>query len=357
MNKSPTFSNPFVWYPNSDYIENARLTEFMRAHHIADFTELMARSIQDMAWFTDAVLKFLDIRFYKPYTQVVDLSKGIAWPSWCVGGQMNIVHNCLDKYIGTPTEHLPALVWEGEDGQTQTLTYGELCVQVNQAAAALRSLGLGKGDAVGLFMPMVPEIVVALLAIAKIGGIILPLFSGYGADAVVTRLADAGAKALFTADGFPRRGRNVDLKSVADQAAAQLPELRHLIVFSHAKLQVPMVLGRDHWWHDLIATQSSETETERTSAEDPLMIIYTSGTTGRPKGTVHTHCSFPVKGAQDMAFGTDVRPGHTIYWMTDMGWMMGPWLVFGALVLGATFFMYDGAHDHPDPDRLWSLVE
>jgi acetyl-CoA synthetase len=204
---------------------------------------------------------------------------------------------------------------------------------------------------------MVPEIVVALLAIAKIGGIILPLFSGYGADAVVTRLADAGAKALFTADGFPRRGRIVDLKSVADQAAAQLPELRHLIVFSHAKLQVPMVLGRDHWWHDLIATQSSEAETERTSAEDPLMIIYTSGTTGRPKGTVHTHCSFPVKGAQDMAFGTDVRPGHTIYWMTDMGWMMGPWLVFGALVLGATFFMYDGAHDHPDPDRLWSLVE
>jgi len=357
MPASPTFSNPVVWRPNSDYVENARLTAFMRAHHIADFAELMARSTQDVAWFTDAVLKFLDIQFYKPYTQVVDLSKGIAWPTWCPGAQMNIVHNCLDKYIGTPTEHLPALIWEGEEGQTQTLTYGELSAQANQAASALRSLGLGKGDAVGILMPMVPEIAVALLAIAKIGGIILPLFSGYGAEAVVTRLADAGAKALFTADGFPRRGCIVDLKSVADQAAAQLPELRHLIVLSHAKLQVPIVLGRDHWWHDLISTQSAEAETEPTAAEDPLMIIYTSGTTGRPKGAVHTHCGFPVKAAQDMAFGTDVRPGHTIYWMTDMGWMMGPWLVFGALLLGAAFFMYDGAHDHPGPDRLWSLVE
>jgi len=357
MAASPSFSGPVVWKPNQDYIDNARLTEFMRVHEIATFDELMARSTQDVAWFTDAVLKFLDIDFYKPYTKVLDLSKGIAWPAWCVGGQMNIVHNCLDKYIGTPTEHVPALIWEGEGGQTQTLTYGGLHGQVNQAANALRSLGLGKGDAIGLFMPMVPEIVVALLAIAKIGGVILPLFSGYGADAVITRLADAGAKALFTADGFPRRGHNAEMKSIADKAAADVPSLAHLIVLSHAQLQVPIVLGRDHWWHELIASQSPEADTERTAAEDPLMIIYTSGTTGLPKGALHTHCGFPVKAAQDMAFGTDVRPGHIIYWMTDMGWMMGPWLVFGALLLGATFLMYDGAHDYPGPDRLWALVE
>src|SRR3990172_8320106 len=271
MAASPSFSGPVVWKPNPDYIQNARLTEFMRAHAIADFDELMARSTQDVAWFTDAVLKFLDIQFYKPYSQVVDLSKGIAWPAWCVGGQMNIVHNCLDKYIGTPTEHVPALIWEGEGGQTQTLTYGGLHGQVNQAANALRSLGLGKGDAIGLFMPMVPEIVVALLAIAKIGGVILPLFSGYGVDAVVTRLADAGAKALFTADGFPRRGKSVEMKSVADKAAADVPSLAHLIVLSHAQLQVPIVLGRDHWWHELIASQSPEADSERTAAEDPLL--------------------------------------------------------------------------------------
>src|SRR5690606_38607530 len=139
--------------------------------------------------------------FYEPYQQVVDLRQGIAWPQWCVGGKMNIVHNCLDKYIGTPVENCQAVIWEGEEGETRTLTYGELYRQVNQAANALRSLGLGKGDAIGLYMPMTPEIVIALLAIVKIGGILLPLFSGYGAGAVVSRLADADAKALFTADG------------------------------------------------------------------------------------------------------------------------------------------------------------
>ncbi|MBX3048759.1 MAG: AMP-binding protein [Anaerolineales bacterium] len=356
MMTHPSFSDPVVWQPSEDYIDNARLTEFMRLHGIADYAELMQRSTQDVAWFTEAVLQFLDIQFYEPYSQVVDLSKGIAWPQWCVGGQMNIVHNCLDKYIGTPTEAQPALVWEGEDGATRTLSYAELHAQVNQAANALRSLGLRKGDAIGIFMPMAPEIAVALLAIAKIGGIILPLFSGYGMEAMASRLADGDAKALFTADGFPRRGRRVNMKAIADLAAAQLPQLKHIIVLNHAGLDVPFTQGRDHWWHDLVATQSPQAETERTAAEDPLMIIYTSGTTGRPKGALHTHCGFPVKAAQDMAFGTDVRPGHLIYWMTDMGWMMGPWLVFGALLLGASFFLYDGAHDHPSHDRLWALV-
>lgn len=357
MLTSPAFANPIVWTPSPDYIEQARLTEFMRAHGIESFDGLMARSTADVAWFTDAVFKFLDIQFYKPYSQVVDLSKGIAWPQWCVGGEMNIVHNCLDKYMGTPSEHQPALVWEGEGGATRRLTYGELHAQVSQAANALRSLGLGKGDAIGIFMPMVPEIAVALLAIAKIGGIILPLFSGFGVDAIVSRLADADAKALFTADGFPRRGKAVDMKSVADKVAAQMPGLKHLILLKHTGAEVPFVHGRDHWWHDFVGSQLASADTEHTSAEDALMIIYTSGTSGRPKGAVHTHCGFPIKAAQDMAFGTDVRPGHLIYWMTDMGWMMGPWLVFGALILGATFFMYDGAHDFPDHDRLWALVE
>ncbi|MBX3046609.1 MAG: AMP-binding protein [Anaerolineales bacterium] len=349
-------SGPIVWRPTADYIENARLTEFMRAHNISSFDELMQRSTADVAWFTDAVLKFLDIQFYTPYTNVVDLSKGIAWPQWCVGGEMNIVHNCLDKYQGTAHANKPALTWEGEDGTARTLSYAELHAQVNQAANALRSLGIGKGDAVGIFMPMVPEIAVALLAIAKIGGVILPLFSGYGVDAVVSRLADGDAKALFTADGFPRRGKPVEMKSIADAAAAQLPSLQHIIVLDHAKLPVPFQQGRDHWWHEIVSTQAAQAPTERTAAEDPLMIIYTSGTTGRPKGALHTHCGFPVKAAQDMAFGTDVRPGHLIYWMTDMGWMMGPWLVFGALLLGATFFLYDGAPDFPQPDRTWEQV-
>ena len=225
MPDSFEFGGDIVWEPTPDYIERANLTRFMRQHGIKDFDELMRRSTEDVAWFTDAVLKFLDIQFYEPYSQVVDLSEGIQFPKWCVGGKMNIVHNCVDKYQRSAISDQPSVVWEGEEGDTKTLTYRELYEQVNKIANALRSLGLGKGDAIGLFMPMTPEIVVAMLAIAKIGGIILPLFSGYGAGAVVTRLVDADAKALFTADGFFRRGKPVAMKPVADEAAAQVPTL------------------------------------------------------------------------------------------------------------------------------------
>ncbi len=353
-----TFGGEIVWRPTPDTIERSRLTHFMRRHGIGSWDELMARSTSDVAWFTDAVLDYLDIRFRVPWSQVVDLSDGIEWPHWCVGGRMNIVDNCVDKWAADPaTRDRPALVWEGEEGATRALTYGELAAEVNRCANALRGLGLGAGDAVGLFMPMTPEIVIALLAVAKIGGVILPLFSGYGAGAVATRLADAGAKALFTADGFFRRGAVVPLKPVADEAAAAVPSVEHLIVLRRAGNEVDMRPLRDHWWHEVVAPQLPEAETADTAAEDLLMIIYTSGTTGRPKGAVHTHCGFPVKAAQDMAFGMDVHPEDTIYWMTDMGWMMGPWLVFGATLLGATFLIYDGAPDYPDVDRLWALAE
>ena len=357
MSETFDFGGEIVWNPTPEHIENANLTAFMRQHDIPDFDALMQRSTEDVKWFTDAVLKFLNVDFYEPYSEVTNFDKGIQWAQWCVGAKMNIVHNCVDKYIGTPTETQPAFIWEGEEGESRTVTYGELYTQTNQAANALRSLGLGKGDAVGIYMPMIPEIVPALLAIAKIGGIILPLFSGYGVSAVTTRLVDADAKALFTADGVFRRGKGVDMKSVADQALDLSPTVEHVIVVNRADLDVNMVAGRDHWWDELVDAQSTEAETEVTDAEDTLMVIYTSGTTGRPKGAVHTHCGFPLKAAQDMAFGTDLKKDDVLYWMSDMGWMMGPWLVFGALVLGGTFFIYDGAPDHPAPDRLWEMVE
>lgn len=351
------FGGDIVWRPSPEYIQRAHLTQFMDRHGISNFEELMRRSTEEVAWFTEAVLNYLDIQFYEPYSQVLDLSDGVAWPKWVVDGKMNIIHNCLDKHAGTETENRPALIWEGEEGDSRTLTYGELTRQVNQAANALRSLGLGKGDAIGIYMPMTPEIVVAVLATAKIGGIILPLFSGYGAGAVATRLEDANAKALFTADGFLRRGEPVLMKPVADKAAERVPSVQHMIVLNRADQAVDIASPRDQWWHELVGSQPESAETELTQAEDVLMVIYTSGTTGRPKGAVHTHAGFPVKAAQDMAFGTDLHADETIYWMTDMGWMMGPWLVFGALLLGGTFFIYDGAPDYPGPDRLWSLVE
>jgi len=363
MTEQFTFGGEIVWKPTPEHVEHANLTAFMRTHGIKDFDELMQKSTTDVPWFTDAVFKFLDIQFYEPYTKVVDLSSGIQFPKWCVNGKMNIVHNCVDKWtMGDGPQTMvngqrSAVVFEGEEGTTRTLTYQELYREVNKTANALRSLGLGKGDAIGLFMPMTPEIVIALLAIAKIGGIILPLFSGYGAGAIVSRMQDADAKAIFAADGAFRRGKPVEMKSIADEAAEQIPTLNHMIVLKRTGQDVNMKAGRDHWLHDLTAPQPDSASTEITSAEDPLMIIYTSGTTGKPKGALHTHGGFPIKAAQDMAFGTDVHAGDVIYWMTDMGWMMGPWQVFGSLLLGATMFLYDGAPDFPSPSRLWELVE
>jgi acetyl-CoA synthetase len=345
-----------VWRPTPEYIERAHLTDFMNLHHISSFDELLRRSAEDIGWFTDAVISYLGIRFKEPYSKVVDLSKGIAWPSWCIEGRMNIIDSCLSRYLGTSAEANTALIWEGENGESRRINYLELSNEVSKVAAALRELGLEKGDPIGIFMPMTPEVVISLLAIAQIGAIILPLFSGYGSGAVAQRLKDAGAKALFTADGFTRRGKVIALKPVADEAARDVPTLEHIIVLGHLGIEVEMQSDRDRWWHDLISNQGTGASIEDTSAEDLLMIIYTSGTSGRPKGTVHTHCGFPIKAAQDMAFGTDVHPGDVIYWMTDMGWMMGPWLVFGALINGATMFIYDGAPDYPGPDRLWSMI-
>jgi acetyl-CoA synthetase len=357
MNKGFPNKDNFIWHPTAEYIEQAHLTKFMHQHNLSDFNELMQRSTEDVAWFTEAVLQYLDIHFYTPYSEVLDLSQGITWPRWVVGGKMNIVHNLLDKYIGTSIEDKIALFTEKESGQINTYTYIDLWRKVNQAANALRSLGLGSGDAIGLFMPMTCEIVAAMLAIAKIGGTILPLFSGYGPGAVATRLADANAKALFTADGFLRRGKTIDMKSIADQTVARVPSVEHIIVQNNTNLKANMIASRDHWWHDLVDKQSEEADTEIIDAEQVLPINYTSGTTGRPKGAVHTHTGFPIKAAQDMAFGTDLHPGQRIYWMTDMGWMMGPWLVFGGMILGGTIILYDGAPDYPNPGRLWEMVE
>ncbi len=330
----------------------------MDRHGIPDYDTLYRKSVDDIAWFWKAVLDDLDIQFYTPYTQIVDLSQGPAFPRWCVGGKLNIVHNCVDKWQNTPVRDRIALRYESEEGLTVTLTYRQLYEEVNRCAQALRACGIGKGDTVGLFMPMVPELCIAFLAIAKIGAVILPLFSGYGPEAVATRLKDGEARALFVSDGFYRRGRPIRMKEVADAALTRVPSVEHVIV--HRRLSddsIRLTPGRDIEWETFIDGHPTEAPTEITHAEDVLMLIYTSGTTGRPKGAVHTHCGFPIKAAQDMRHPMDVKCGDVMYWMTDMGWMMGPWEVFGTLLLGATMVFYDGAPDYPDVDRVWALVE
>ena len=351
------FGGEFVWHPSPEIIAQSNLQSFINRHGLGSFDELMRRSTTDIPWFWDTVLRDLGIEFYKAYENVVDLSKGKATPQWCVGGEMNIVHNLLDKYAGTPTDRKIAIKSETEDGKSRRLTYAELRAEVDEMATALRSLGLGKGDAIGVFMPMVPEIVIAMLAIIKIGGIFLPLFSGFGASAIVSRLKDADAKALFIAEGTFRRGKFCAMRPIAEEAAAQVPTLQHSIVLTKSSewIVAAAVTGGRTEKPLPLRTTAATTNTEKTSAEDVMMLIYTSGTTGRPKGAVHTHCGFPIKAAQDMWHGLDLHVEETLFWLTDMGWMMGPWLVFGTLVLGATMMLYDGAPDFPGPDRVWKL--
>ncbi len=351
------FGGEFVWHPSPEIIAQSNLQSFINRHGLGSFDELMRRSTTDIPWFWDTVLRDLGIEFYKAYENVVDLSKGKATPQWCVGGEMNIVHNLLDKYAGTPTDRKIAIKSETEDGKSRRLAYAELRAEVDEMATALRSLGLGKGDAIGVFMPMVPEIVIAMLAIIKIGGIFLPLFSGFGASAIVSRLKDADAKALFIAEGTFRRGKFCAMRPIAEEAAAQVPTLQHSIVLTKSSewIVAAAVTGGRTEKPLPLRTTAATTNTEKTSAEDVMMLIYTSGTTGRPKGAVHTHCGFPIKAAQDMWHGLDLHVEETLFWLTDMGWMMGPWLVFGTLVLGATMMLYDGAPDFPGPDRVWKL--
>ena len=355
--ESFTFGGDIVWRPSESLVAQSRLKHFMDRHAIATTAELHEKSIANPEWFWNSVLEALQIEFYEPYSAVVDLSQGIEWPRWCVNGKMNIVHNCLDKWIGTPTESRVVIRWEGEEGATRVITYGELYREVNRFANGLRQLGLKKGEVVGIFMPMVPEIAVATFALAKIGALILPLFSGFGAAAVAARLVDAQATGLITADGFYRRGGAVDLASVASEALLGASSIKRTIVLPRlGTATVRSGAGRLSW-EEVIAGQSEKSVTERTEADDSLMIIYTSGTSGKPKGALHTHCGFPIKAAQDMMHGLDLSANDTLYWVTDMGWMMGPWELFGATLHGATMLFYDGALDHPGPSRLWRLVE
>lgn len=330
-----------AWTPTPEYIEKAQLTRFLKQCDLPDFQTLLTRSNADPEWFTTEVLRFLDISFDPPVTKLLDMSRGPEWPQWCRGAGLNISTTCLDRHAATMPEHL-AITWESEDGRIGRLTYAELLDQVERCTSYLRTHGIGKGDAIGIHLPMLPETVIILLAAARAGAIAVPLFSGYGPSAIESRLRDVRAKLLFTAESFPRRGKLVASGATAQEAAERCPDLQATIILDEER--VP--------WAD---SSRDKGGAEPTLAEDPLIVLYTSGTTGKPKGIQHTHCGFPIKAAQDMAFGTDISSADTISWVTDIGWMMGPWLLYGATILGATIALYDGAPDYPTPGRLWSF--
>jgi len=348
---------PYTWTPSPEVASRSRLGRLLATLGCGDLDELQARSRDRLDWFWEAAVDDIGIAWTRRFERVHDSSDGIPWTRWWVGGRLNLATNAVDRHAGTDRER-PALSWEGDDGAVRTLTFGQLAAETARAAGVLRSLGVQPGDAVGLCMPMVPETVALFLACAKVGAVVCPLFSGYGAGAISARLADCEARVLCITDGFLRRGSPVPLKPVADEVAASVPSLRHLLVVRRlGEAAVSMRPGRDAWYQELAASMPSQAETYDTAADDPFMLIYTSGTTGRPKGTVHVQGGFPIKATQDMAHCFDVGAGDRLLWVTDIGWMMGPWAICGTLTLGATLVIFEGVPDHPGPDRLWAVTQ
>ncbi|HEU5319628.1 MAG TPA: AMP-binding protein, partial [Methylomirabilota bacterium] len=340
-------TSEIIWRPTPDVIERSRIGRFMRAHGVASLEALQRRSVTEPEWYWDAVVRDLGVRWSTPYRRVLDESRGIAWARWFEGGRLNFADNCVDRHVDAGRGGRPAIVWEGDDGQTRTLTYAELLGEVSRLAHALRRLGVGEGDRVGVFLPMSPEAAIATLAVVRIGAIYTPCFSGFGAQAVASRLQDSEAKLLITADGFHRRGQVVRMKETADEALAQCPTVTQVLVYRRLGREVPWSAGRDRWWDEAVAGQSDRCAAVPVEADRPCLIIYTSGTTGKPKGAVLTHGGFLLKAAHDFAYCHDVGEQDRLFWLTDLGWLMGPMAITAGLFHGGTAVLFEGVPDYP----------
>jgi acetyl-CoA synthetase len=345
-----------MWRPDAETVATANIARFMRAHGFTDPVALQQASQDDPEWFWNAVVEHLGIEFSTPYTKVVDASDP-PFSKWFVGGKLNLAWNCVHKWALGRDAATTAIVWEGEDGGVRRLTFADLRRDVSQLADAFTKLGIGPGDAVGIYLPMVPEVCVAMYACAMVGAMAVPVFSGFAAEAVGQRLGHCKAKAVVCADGTVRRGKQVPMKATIDEAVADLDHVEHVIVWRRLGSDVPWNEGRDRWWHELVGGADASKAPLELDSEHPFLLAYTSGTTGTPKAAVHVHGGFLVKIAQEAHFQTDIRPRELLHWVTDMGWIMGPWEVIGAHANGAAVLLYEGAPDYPKPDRLWNLVE
>ncbi|UOR12582.1 AMP-binding protein [Halobacillus amylolyticus] len=346
-----------AWFPSDKQKENTRLYKWMKKHGYENYDHFQKKSTEDIAWFWDEAVAELGVEWEQPYTQTLDLSSGIKYPEWFLNGRMNVVHNALDKWASMEGKKDDvALYWEGDDGTKRTFTYVELYEEVNAFANGLEKLGIGKGDVVTIYLPMLPETLISMLAVSKIGAIFCPTFSGYKAEAIATRIQAAKSRILITADGFYRRGKSINMKDEADLAANQCDNLENVIVVERTKQDTSWNENRDLTFEQ-VKDKNQIYKTKSTDANEPYMLIYTSGTTGKPKGVLHTHAGFPIKSAFDAGLCMDVTSDDTIFWFTDMGWMMGPFLVYGGLMNGAAIVMFEGTPDYPQPDRLWELVD
>ncbi|RQG93370.1 AMP-binding protein [Natrarchaeobius chitinivorans] len=363
-----------VHEPDDRFAESTNVAAFMHEYDIDDYDALIERTTTDredlaesgLEWFWDEVVDYLDIEFDEPYDAVRDDTEGPQFTDWYPGGKLNIAHNVVDRHaaVDDPRRNAVATIWEGEDGDVRELTYHELERKSNRVANALEERGIETGDTVGLYMPMVPEVVSILYGCFEVGAIAVPIFSGFGVDAVATRLEDAECSVLFTGDGFYRRGDPIFLKSSADEAIDQAGHVEHTIVFDRLgssdpknEHEIPWTDDRDEWWADAVESCSDQYETKSLPSSQESMLLYSSGTTGKPKGIVHTHAGVQIQCAKEIYFGFDLQPADRFFWVSDIGWMMGPWTLIGTHTFGGTVFMYEGAPDYPDPDRFWEMID
>jgi acetyl-CoA synthetase len=360
----------YVWTPSPERIEHANVTRLMRKLGFAvDPADVEAtarsarafveRSCSDIEWFWQHALADMGMPWSKPYARLLDASRGNAWADWFVGGETNIAAACVDRHARGASASKIALVAETEEGAVRRFSFAELAAEVGRLANALRALGVGPGDRVACYLPMVAEVVFAMLATQKIGAIFIPIFSGYAPPAVRERLEGAGVKLLFTSDGALRRGQAMPLKAQADRAVDGLACVEHVVVVRRvgAGFDCPMRAGRDRFYDEVVAGQPAEAETQPMAALAPALMLFTSGTTGKPKGTVHTHAGCLAQMGKEILYNLDLQPSDVFFWFSDIGWMMGPWEIIGCFMHAGTIVIFEGAPDYPAPDRVWQLVE
>lgn len=326
--------------------------------NVPNYLALRQEALADSTAYWDARAREL-IDWFEPYETVLDDSEAPFF-KWFVGGKTNIAYNALDRHLKTWRKNKLALIWEGEDGERRTYSYYQLWQEVNKFANVLKSMGVEKGDTVTIYMGRVPELMMAMLAVTKIGAVHSVVYGGFSEQALASRIEDAQSKLLITCDGAWLRGKTVNLKDIADEAVKRSPVVQTVIVYQCTKQDVPMVQGRDYWWHDLMVLPiaSPVCASEPMDAEDPLFILYTSGTTGRPKGVLHTCGGYQVYTATTLHYVFDLKDDDIWWCAADPGWITGhSYIVYAPLLLGATGFMYEGAPDYPYPNRYWKLVE
>lgn len=336
-----------VFAPSAEFAATASLTA-------AEYQIRYERSLQDPNGFWGEVAA--DLTWMKPWTQVLDWQEPHA--QWFAGGQTNIAFNALDRNVAQGLGNKRALIWEGEDGEVRTLTYSDLLAEVKRAANALTALGVVAGDRVTLYLPLIPEAAIAMLACARIGAVHSVVFGGFSVGALADRINDAQCKLLITADAGYRRGQPVNLKANADEAATRTPTLEHVLVVRRAGTPVTMQEGRDLWWHDALAAAETEHEAAALDAEHPLFVLYTSGSTGKPKGVLHTTGGYMVGTYLTTKTVFDLKPDDVFWCTADIGWVTGhSYTVYGPMLNGATVLMYEGAPNHPDWGRFWQIIQ